>query len=659
MKLEELARQSSVAARTSVAQLDVPSIGAPNRPRHLAPLAGAVAVSAVVVGGLLVLGADDVDDADRPVASVPDIVDPPVLALGPDADGWQIDDAADAAARPSGAEVGAAPTFAYYGSGDRTDPFADGDLLVATLPTVDEESTEELGGETIGLRGTTARVVPADGFGLPADATAIGWNEAGTDGTFLQVLVASRTLDVDRLAAIAEAADIDVASGTFTPPPDLGLAPLHQSSLGIFGFPVLADEAGSTISYRDGDDRSLVLTSTAGRLDGVAAGLRWWADESMVTTVTVDGDATPAFVATLLGEGDGSMATRVLVWSPEPGVVATLTSSVPDDSVDILALAASVVELDDAAWDRLIGEASVPKPTDMDVVYAEGSDVLDTLRYGWSLGLSDGSFCVSVMTETGGGDSCQPDESIDVRAGTAWTVTDMGLDDLSVVVILADPVADVAVDETSSWQLYRSDRQGEAGPEAWFVAIGPNDGRAPTFRVVSDGETVAVLEGVSGPAEESEAATEEVPFETDRTVADLPDLIGGLVADPQVVDGGSFGPVRWALATADGEECLATTEPVEQARCLPSAAVAAYPIDVDGASATIVVVHHAADCGAVVVEPIGAEPAQIATDGTTSVLMVSGGADSVVVRLDGPQGSGVVSVGVDEPTADLPPGIGC
>ena len=81
MKLDELARQSSTAARVSVADLDTPEIGRRRNTARTGLLLGTAALILVIGIGLLLTGnGDDGDDGETVTAAAPEV---PRLGLPP------------------------------------------------------------------------------------------------------------------------------------------------------------------------------------------------------------------------------------------------------------------------------------------------------------------------------------------------------------------------------------------------------------------------------------------------------------------------------------------------------------------------------------------------------------------------------------------------
>ena len=84
------------------------------------------------------------------------------------------------------------------------DPFHDGDLLIGVIRN-ENGAAGDPGATTIALRGVEASVTSGAESGLPGDPTVLQWTEppAGGDPA-ADVIVASRSLSVDDLVAVAE-----------------------------------------------------------------------------------------------------------------------------------------------------------------------------------------------------------------------------------------------------------------------------------------------------------------------------------------------------------------------------------------------------------------------------------------------------------------------
>ena len=280
MKLEELARQASTDARTSVSRLDPPPIGEPGRPRWLVPALAGTAVAALVVGGLAVVNRNGDAETPAPAATVPEVADPPRLALRDGVDEW-IPSGALAIGESLRGEGAAFPTFQYYGTVGSDDPFADDDLVIGFVLDSDDETQTD--GDPIVIRGRDGIVTEGtDEFGF--DTTLVTWREDTPTGS-IDLIVVSRTLDRDPLVAVAESIAIG-PDGTVTPADSAGLDLLATTQgLPAFG---LGAEDGWMSTYLGTDSESfLSITSSSARLADQRVAIAWWSGE--LETVTIGG----------------------------------------------------------------------------------------------------------------------------------------------------------------------------------------------------------------------------------------------------------------------------------------------------------------------------------------------------------------------------------
>ena len=339
MKLEELAHQSSAAARVSVARLEAPPIGGGTPNRSWMPILAGVAVTALVVGGLAVLARDRSDSDSAADSVLPTVAEVPRLGL--ELDGWSVTYASSLEDLDTS---GNRPNLSYYGDADSDDPFANGDLLIAANPGADPSSRppEAPGGATVEVRGTEATVSSATDLGLPTDATSVTWYESDLDGTATEIIVVSRSFDVDRLIEIAEALTID--GDSVTPGDNLELDRLATAAGTPFDVLSGSDD-GFLVGYANESSTDfVVISSTRGGLDQVSDVLSWWTGD----VVAVEIDGRPGVLATF----DESMPDLgpMVSWSPVDGVVTTLSHLGTDDSLDLVALAGTAYEIDDATW---------------------------------------------------------------------------------------------------------------------------------------------------------------------------------------------------------------------------------------------------------------------------------------------------------------------
>jgi hypothetical protein len=580
MKLEELARQSTSAARVSVAHLEVPPLGSPSPKRSWTPLVAGVAVTALVVGGLAVL-ARDRTSSDAPADSaLPTVADVPRLGL--QLDGWTVSFAGTFDDLSAGAS---SPDFAYYGDASSTeDPYGAGDLLIAAFVGADPAAGPSRSGDasTVELRGTTATISTGKDQGLPVDATSLDWYEVAADGTATEIVMISRSFDVAALTDVAEALTIE--AGKVTPGPEFGLDRVATAAGTPFD-PMRRSGEGFVVAYQNAASSDFaVISSTRGRLADEARVMRWWTDQ--VTDVEIDG--RPGFIAAF----DGRMADlgKTLTWSPVDGVIATVSHLGADDTLDVTALANAAFEIDDATWATYLAatDAARAGANDYDEIYGQGDGSVGDAEYSWVLGLQGSSLCFNIQVGDAGTGSCQERNALDVPPGGARTVDNGFGDTLAHVVIAADPSVDDVVETHGG--AYTVERV-EADGISWFVAIGDTTVQ-PSFDVIVDGVVVDTVEAAVEEAAEVAPALQEVTAAVELGVADMN------IAAFGNVDGrdwwiGERGP-DLCLVTADP---LATADPSETAFCSVEGDLTVFrPVAIDGGEQTFVVVRDLPTC---------------------------------------------------------------
>lgn len=577
MKLEELARTSADAARASVRTLEPPEIGRHSRPGWAVPVMAGAAVTALVVGGLVLIdrSQDDLGPADQPVATLP--ADVAVPRLGLTDDSWRATFATDGSDQPEFETQ----RFDYYGDASADRPFADDDLLVAWGEDVD---SEELSGDATTVRGVSGVLASGDSVGMGPEVMTLSWQ----DPSGLWVILASRHADGDRLVAIADGLLIDTATGTVAPDPDLGLVRVGTDTGTPFMAPRGSVEA-ALVAYESVEDTdvSALLTSRRGELAQVVRSAEWWLGAPAEATLA-DGRGYEFDLAQLFG-GDGQTG-RLLFWEPARGSTAQLIVSGPasDLDVDLAALADSVVELDDGAWSALLEAQQTPNAEQMDVLYGEGDGEVDGVPYAWALGEIDDQRCFSMSTGNGFGSSCQaPGDA--PAAPTAPTILDQGTSqELAYAVVRIDPadptggaVPDDVVETTGTFVVERVDAAGAT----WFVAVGPGE-ITPVFEVWSGGEVVATLE--AGAAVEE--AVEEVPAGPDPVLADNPSAVELGVENMDVVFRGGDDRLDLWLGTQGDDVCLVTDGAATSAGCQVASDIMVFPTDDTPNVDTVVVV---------------------------------------------------------------------
>lgn len=639
MKLEELARQSSVAARASVAHLDPPPVGRPERQRSWMPVLAGVAVCALIVGGLYAIlryTGDDTADFSEPMPVLEEL---PRLGL-PTLEGWTVN-AAGSFADFAG-DTTAEPTFTYYGDPESDDPFADGDLLVAVFTDAEQPPITPQG-EIIEVRGTSAGLTSGSDQGLPADALSIEWYEVTPDGSSSQIVVVSRTFDRDRLVAIVESLEIDAETGAVAVPDEIGLERLSSGSgtpLGAFR----GASEGYLVVYQGvtGND-ALLLSSTRADLDDEVRAMQWWTDD--IESATVSG--RPAYV---IGFDDSmpDLGTTV-IWSYSDGVVATLAGIGEIEGDDLLALAELAVPVDDETWEsyvaraRQIDDASLTE--DFSEVYGRGEGAIDGESYTWAIGQQDADLCFQMRSGSEGTGSCQPRSGVVPPAGSAVTIDNQFGSTLASVVIAADPAVTEVVETTGTWDVHRVDADGIA----WIVAIGRTDVQ-PTFDVVVDGSVVATLEAaVVEMAEDSFPVPDGDAQASSEVRSRMTDVLSN-------TDDDAF---QWWFGTDGDRLCLAVDGISPSGTCSPSGDVTVLPtVWSPEGEVTFVVLRDVPEC----IESVSLDGATVdfiarGADGAHryEVIAAFGPSAGWTVRLAGNGGTAEIDAPSPEGAADWSP----
>lgn len=641
MKLEELARQSSTAARVSVAHLEAPSLGAPSPNRSRFPTLAGVAVVALVVGGLAVLARDRIgSDTPAPADSVlPAVTDVPRIGL--ELDGWTVSFAVPLDELNGGAEQ---PKLVYYGKSDAEASYEDGDLVIvsyvaddsAPMPT--EEATDE---GSVELRGTTASVSSGADQGLPVEATSVTWTERDPDGAAAEIVLISRSFDVDQLTRIAGALAVDVPTATVTPDDQLGLDRLVATR----GTPFDATRGsgdGYVVAYQNDDATDYVVISTArGDLASEATALRWWA----TTVEDVDVDGRPGVLATFADER--ADLGPIVTWSPADGVVATV-SHLGADPDDVVALAATAFEIDDVTWESYLTAADlVEASTDQyDEIFGQTEGVQVETDYAWVLGLQGSDLCFDIQVGSAGNGSCQALTDAEAPDGGARTIDNGFGDTIAHVLIVADPTIDDVVETTGSYSIHRV----EAAGRSWFVAIGDTDVQ-PSFDVIVDGSVVETLEAGVEAVADFEPSISDNPAAVELGITDMDVVVSQ--QDP--------AELSWSIGRSGNDLCVVTGGEEPTASCSPPADVVVFrPVPGPSVQLTFVVVSDPPPCvGEIGIDGHTIESVAHAGDETGSyqVLTVIGESDGWELRLGSGDSGDVVDLPSIEGTADFPAGL--
>ena len=586
MRLEELARQSSTAARVSVSHLDPSPIGDPGHRRVTLPaLVGLAAVLLVLGGGIYLASNRGSDTDDQPVAAAD--LEVPRLGL-PALSSWEVSGAFEL---PAGDEAAPVVAFSYYGTPGAEDPFAAGDLIVGITVNADPAATTPERSDFT-VRGFPASVTSGADTGIPGDTTVLEWTEPVGDGTAVDVVLASHSLGEAELRRVAENLTLEVRGGApvATPADNFELT-LVTTDDGVplrFGLPG-GYSRGSVVAYErvgGSDNEVLVLTTTTGNPDEALTALRWWTTSLEATQVSGD----PGWVGRLsFDTGDGTQNTAaVLLWSPEPGVVATLSTSGDVPTTDLVGLAESAVPLDDELWASALDATSTPDtPDDFDIVYGSGEGTVADSSYAWALGIRDGTdLCFDMSDAQGGTGSCQPRSQLaSPESGTAFTIDNAFGDRIASVLIVAASDVDTVTETSGVGTIEPVTADGLT----WFVWVGPTE-HQPRFDVVVDGTVTATLEA----ATETTGSPAVEPFD----VSDNPSAGAlGITEDFVTVLSNADGPLPWALGAVAGETCLVTGGDAVSAGCFADGITVVDPLDLpDGSIVTFIVTAGPEDC---------------------------------------------------------------
>lgn len=570
MKLEELARKSSDAARASVVHLDPPPIGekAPRLSWHLPALLATAAIVLVAgVATVVLLNVGDGDGGGEGETLVAGIQDVPRLGL-PQLSAWTLTAAVELPVSGDSGETRA--VFDYYGSAGSDDPFAAGGLLVATLSDTALDPTDGASTETA-VRGTTGFTLGPDAAGL-GQATVLQWVE--NRELEVSIALASATMSVEQLVDIANRLTVDIEGAavdaiTITLPDELGLERVARTDGAPFD--VLRNTDSSTgwlVAYRQGPDENqqqLTLTTQAGDLKTESVPVRFWSSD--VRDVTVGGkDGLEVRIEVSSDAGPTTFATSVL-WEPAPGVVATLTHVGTEPMDDLASLAETALELDDETWEqyRALADQVDGATSDLDTVFGQSDGTIDEQAYSWALGLRGGDLCFSIQSGDGGMDSCQPYGRPDLEPETAQTIDNGFGPQVGYVLMAAAPDVEAIRLAAGSGTI----ESFEADAITWFVWIGPSTQLAPenqpSFDVIVDGALVDTLEAGAEGMPVGIASDDPVGF-----VAANPSARSlGIVERFEPWISGSEAGAEFVLGRVDGDLCLVTDGAAPSAACHP------------------------------------------------------------------------------------------
>lgn len=694
MKLEELARQSSDAARAAVVHLDPPALGGARNRGRMPLLAGAAAVLLALVSIGVFWSLRD-DPAETVTAGSGEL---PVLGIAdPASFGLRVAGVFDpdtASAEQLGELGNDDVTFAYFGTPGADDPYTGGDLIVGELRNGEDPITLSEG-EPVTVRGGIAASAtgPVSETGLPG-ASSVEWIES-TDAGDVQYVLASRSLDVDTLIAVADALDLSgglaqvTLDGDAMPEAARGLETVDVED----GFPsIFAGFRGGADSTIVGYQRletissdiveQVTVTARSGSIDDGLLADRWWSTSA--EQVEVAGE--PAWLLTYVFDDSADEASvqyrsYTVTWQWEPGVMASTTLTTAGDPGLALDLAAAVVELDPASVDGIEQQGLEGRSTeDFDEVWGSGTGDStlsegSTVPWSWAVGIQDGEFCSALSSGQGGFSSCQPLSSLLDLVGQAPAVVDQGalipdgMDDAAGVefgVIVAGASDVVVPSGDTPGEFAEVVLPNDADGTRLLVWVGPADGPA-RFDVVVDGDVVATLDLADGaPAIEAEALpvdgdaaanfapADEAEAAPTVDVAANPSAQSLGIADDFVTEAtGETAGIAWAIGTSDDDWYLVTEgDAVLAAGLTPDGANVLRPYEsADGEVRSLVVTHGLPSCAQIVsmsVDPIAETLAALADGTLVTVAVVRGEAQGWTMQLGSVDRDAVIG-GVDLP----------
>jgi hypothetical protein len=487
-------------------------------PRSLRPVATVVAtvVSAVaLVAGTVAIraAADDGRDPAATSTTVPrlvaDLVPDGLRPLG------VVELPTDEAGAPT-------QTISLYGDPTAGDPFAVSDLAVLTgaVPL----SSDQVG-EAVTVRGHDGLVDEASPL-----ATTVYWEE---DEGFT-VALASRTLDVHQLVAIAEGLAIDADGRTVDvgPLPDalpgplapVGSADIEETRFGMQGARLPLDEstAGHVAAYQP-DEYGLFESALVATFTGDATSLtvlRWLGGATTATDVRGHPGWSGSYELPGFDDGEGIVPgsqgpLSAVVWEEAPGVLVLVQTFGP--SLDeARAMAESLRQTTDDEWARMLrlgegrdrfmyheervaaGQLSAEDRRDSSAIRmprnsVNGSEGVYGVAGVWSTWLlPDGSLCGAVDAVDDGAD---PVETCDPEGGPATLVRDDAGEPVLVIGVLPDgAVGRIAV--------------GGRIEEAQ-TCTGPEDAPPYYILVIADGEAPSAVTFVADDGTELDTVTVE------------------------------------------------------------------------------------------------------------------------------------------------------
>lgn len=674
MKLEELARQSSGAARAAVAHLDAPALGADARNRGRMPvLLGAAAVLLVVgLGVFLALRDDPTETVTAGSGELPTLglAEPESFGLAA-AGALNPDD-------PIFDEMMLSVTFVFFGAPGAEDPYAEGDLMVGEI--VDEGSMSLSEGTPVTVRGVEGVITDPDDSGTFSEVTSIEWLEpagegGGDGGGQIQMIAASRVLSADELVAVADGLDLSAGIDRIT----LGDGADRPAALEGFdvvavsnGFPsmfasfrapegpLVAYERAETISSSMVE--SVAVWSSPGDLtaDSVAAD-RWWA--SSAEPVQVGGNNgwlfTYDFGDINGNDTDAGDMNRIhtVTWQWAPGVLASVTSATQGGGEFALEVADAVVELDPALLDDIREGALTSQSTgDFDEVWGTGTGQStadgSTVDWSWAIGTQGDQFCTALSEGSGTAGGCSSiSQFLDQLANAPIVVSQSGGENLQMGVIAAGPDHIVLPAEGTPGELTEVLLPDDADGTRLLVWVGPADAPA-RFDALVDGRDAIVLDIADGVVveewfsnEDGVETTLEEPIGTE-TEFPMVDVAShpvaqelGIADDFSLEASGGNGRVFWVIGTHEGESYIVADGEATFAALLPDDVTVLNPTELpDGTVWTYVVARDVPECASLTgLDPaVGGQPDETTGGPGLVVWPIEGTADGSSLVFDRP-----------------------
>ena len=325
--------------------------------------------------------------------------------------------------------------------------------------------------------------------GLPTDATSVTWYEINADATATEIVLVSRSYDVDRLIAIAEALTVD--GDSVTPGDNLGLDRLATAA--GTPFDVLSGSGdGYLVGYvNESSTDFAVITSGRGNLaqeadrDAVVDRLDLRDRGRRTARIPLDGRGDSARTRS---DGDGDVVTGRR--SRHEGHTLRHRRLTRPRRARRDGVRDRRRHLGRLPRRRAATQAGTDEFDEFDEIFGKGDGNVGGTEYSWVLGLQADNLCFNILDSDGGGGSCQQRDPIDPPPGGASTVDNGFGAVVATVVIAADPTVEQIVETQGRYTITRLEADGVS----WFVAIGDTNVQ-PSFDVIVNGVIVDTLGG--------------------------------------------------------------------------------------------------------------------------------------------------------------------